>query len=428
MVQPFEPLDISIHLAIAIAIGMLVGLEREWSQKDLGTRTFGITAMAGTLSVLAGPVFAYLTFGGFLLIVALAALRNIRDGKPVATTTSAAVVVTFLLGTLVGQGHHYTPVAGALVMTMLLSLKPALTHFAGELQITEVRAAVILGMLAFVIYPALPNHPVDPWQLINPRAAWLTVIVIAALGFVNYLLLKLYAGRGLYYSALLGGMVNSTATIAELSQFLTNSDANETAIATIINFLTVLAMFLRNLLILAIFARSAAVYAAGPLLAMTLVAFVILYHQGRGRSTYVGDVKLSSPLSLPKVLKFGAIFLVISIIGNVGQRYLGHLGFLFVSIVGGIVSSASTAGAAATLALDGKISPQTAGMAAVLASIASALSNLPLLHGQIRQWSVTRRLMILSLTIVAAGVIAMWPKASSKAENSGTAEDSSMQR
>ena len=65
----FAPVDISIKLAIAIGIGMLVGLEREWSQKDLGTRTFTIVAIAGTLSILATPPIAYMTFAGVLLIV-----------------------------------------------------------------------------------------------------------------------------------------------------------------------------------------------------------------------------------------------------------------------------------------------------------------------------------------------------------------------
>ncbi|HMF76923.1 MAG TPA: MgtC/SapB family protein [Bryobacteraceae bacterium] len=101
----FPPVDISIKLAIAVGIGMLVGLEREWSQKDLGTRTFAITAMAGALSVLAASPTAYFTFSGILLIVLLTGLRNVHDGKPVETTTSAALIVTFVLGILVGQGH-----------------------------------------------------------------------------------------------------------------------------------------------------------------------------------------------------------------------------------------------------------------------------------------------------------------------------------
>ncbi len=409
MAQPaFYPTDISIKLAIAIGIGMLVGLEREWSQKDLGTRTFGITAMAGTLSVLAGPVVAYITFAGILLIVGLAALRNLHEGKSVETTTSAAVLVTFVLGILVGQGHHYTPVAAAVVMTMLLSLKPALTHFAGGLTVQEVRSAVLLGLLAFVIYPVLPDYPIDPWKMVNPRAAWLTVVVIAALGFVNYVLLKAYSSRGLYYTAALGGMVNSTATIAELAGFLAGQKENTISIATTIDLLTVVAMFVRNLLILAIFARTAVTTAAAPLMVMTSVAVICIWQQRKHGQNRIGDVKLDSPLSLSKVLKFGVIFLIIEIIGSIGQRYLGHLGFLLVSVIGGLVSSASTAGAAATLAMHGKITAQTAGLATVLTSMASALSNLPVLHHEIRQWTTTRRLTLLSSGIVAAGIATMF--------------------
>jgi uncharacterized membrane protein (DUF4010 family) len=51
--------------------------------------------------------------------------------------------------------------------------------------------------------------------LINPRESWVTVVAIAAIGFVNYVLLCLYSSRGLIYTAVLGGLVNSTATIAD---------------------------------------------------------------------------------------------------------------------------------------------------------------------------------------------------------------------
>ncbi len=106
----FPPVEISIKLAISVGIGLLVGLEREWSQKDLGIRTFTIAAMLGTLSVLSAPGFAYVSFGGILLIVLLSGWRSIHEAKAVETTTFAAVMLTFVLGVLVGQGHHYTPV------------------------------------------------------------------------------------------------------------------------------------------------------------------------------------------------------------------------------------------------------------------------------------------------------------------------------
>lgn len=403
----FPPIEISVKLAIAIGIGMLVGLEREWSQKDLGTRTFTIVAIAGTLSILAAPPIAYITFAGVLLIVLLTGLRNLHEGRQVETTTSAAVILTFVLGVLNGEGHHYTPIAAAILMTLLLSLKPALTHFAGGLLVTEVRSAVLLGLLAFVVYPVLPNQTVDPWGLINPREAWLTIVVIAALGFVNYVLLKIFSSRGLYYSAILGGLVNSTAAIAELSGSFKNQEGNITALAITIDLLTVVAMFLRNLLILAIFARAAVITAAAPLSVMMLAAGVFIWLQRKRGQANVGPLQLSSPLQLLKVFQFGVIFLAIEMVGNLGQRYFGHFGFLIVSVIGGLVSSASTAGAAATLAMRHKIDMQTAGVATVLTSMTSSLSNLPLLHQQIRKWTVTRKLTLLSCTIVAAGLVTM---------------------
>lgn len=403
----FPPLEISVKLAIAIGIGMLVGLEREWSQKDLGTRTFTIVTLAGTLSILAGLPVACIAFAGVLLIVLLTGLRNAHEGKAVETTTSAAICVMFVLGVLIGQGHHYTPVAAAILMTMLLSLKPALTHFAGGLLVTEVRSAVLLGLLAFVIYPVLPGRAIDPWGLINPQEAWLTIVIIAALGFANYVLLKIYSSRGLIYSAMLGGLVNSTATVAELAGSLKNQAQNIAPLAITIDLLTVVAMFLRNLLILAIFAGAAVKTAAGPLLVMTLVAAMFIWQHRKNAQTDIGPLQLSSPLQLSKVLKFGVIFIAIEVIGTLGQRYLGHFGFLTVSVIGGLVSSASTAGAAATLAMRHKIDMQTAGVATVLTSMTSALSNLPLMHHQIQQWAVTRKLVLLSCIAVLAGVVTM---------------------
>jgi uncharacterized membrane protein (DUF4010 family) len=403
----FSPINISINLAIATGIGMLVGLEREWSQKDLGTRTFAITAMLGMFSVLAGSLIAYVALAGVLLIVFLTGMRSVREGKPVETTTSAALILTFVLGVLVGQGHHYTPISAVIVMTMLLSLKPALTHFTGGLQVNEVRGAVLLGLLGFVIYPVLPDRLIDPWQLVNPREAWLTVILIAVLGFVNYVLLKLYSSRGLYYMAVLGGLVNSTATIAELSGFLANPKNDVTEMAIAIDLLTVIAMFVRNLLILAIFAQSAVLTAAAPLTVMAITCIFFIWQQRKRGKNPIGELKLSSPLSLVKVLKFGLIFLAIEILGTLGQRYLGHFGFLLVSVIGGMVSSASTTGAAAILALHGKVTPEMAGVATVVTSMASALSNLPMVHQQIRHWALTRKLATLSSLVVGLGLITM---------------------
>jgi uncharacterized membrane protein (DUF4010 family) len=78
-----------------------------------------------------------------------------------------------------------------IVTAALLAWKEPLAGFSHALTESELRSAILLAILAFVVYPVLPPGTLDPWGLIDPREAWITVILIAALGFANYVLLKL---------------------------------------------------------------------------------------------------------------------------------------------------------------------------------------------------------------------------------------------
>ena len=400
----FPPLDVAIKLAIAIGIGLLVGLEREWSHKDVGVRTFAITALFGGSSALISPQMALLSSVGVFLLVAFMNGRSLLLDRSLETTTSAALLVTYVLGVLVGQGHLFTPVASAIIMTMLLAWKTELARFAGDLTREELRGAVLLGLIGFVIYPLLPNRFIDPWHLLNPRQSWMIVIVIAALEFANYVLLRLFARRGLYYTALLGGLVNSTATVAELARTVGGVLKN-LAIALVL--LTSVAMFLRNLVILLMFAPAAVPIASWPLLAMTAGAVLVAWMRREQRAEPVDALHMSSPISLPYVIKFGLLFVGMQVVGTIGARFLGKYGFLALSLLGGIVSSASTTAAAATMVVHGKLSPQVAGVATVFASISSALVNLPLVERQTHDKKLTRSLTAVSFILVAIGLIVL---------------------
>jgi uncharacterized membrane protein (DUF4010 family) len=305
----------------------------------------------------------------------------------------------------IGSGHLFTPVASAILMTLLLAWKTEFQRFAGGLKPEEIRSAVLLGLIGFVIYPILPDRFLDRWQLVNPREAWITVIVVAGIGFVNYVLLRLYSTRGLYWSAALGGLVNSTAAIIELSRSLIASGLSRMAV--LVSLLTVEAMFVRNLILLAIFAHPALVTAIGPLVAMSAVTAVILRRSRSGPADPNASITLSSPLSIRRVLQFGTFFLAIEVAGNIASRVFGNWGFLTVSAIGGLFSSASAAVAAANLATRGAVSPNSAGVAVVLASMASAVVNLPLVARQTKDQSITSRLSVLTTLQVIAGVAAL---------------------
>jgi uncharacterized membrane protein (DUF4010 family) len=401
----FPVTPIALKMAVAIGIGMLAGMEREWSNKDVGIRTFAIVALLGMLASLIGPSTTVAALIGVFLLVAATNARSIIDNRSLEITTSAALMVNYLLGVLVGLGHIFTPVAGAIIMTMLLAWKTELSRFAGGLQPSEIRSAVLLGLIGFVIYPTLPNRYIDPWQLFNPSDAWISVIAIAGIGFVNYVFLRMYSTRGLYLGALFGGLVNSSATVAEVGTRLRETGMINRM--TTLCLLTTIAMFARNLILATIFSPRSLSATLVPLLAMTLVAGFWVWRDRRIEESVPGTLTLTSPISLTKVIWFGLVFICIQIAGTLLTRYFGSGGMLATGVFGGLVSSASTTAAAATMAMHGKITPALAGSATVLTSLASAAVNLPIVWRTTKDKAVVKGLSFKMATVIGTGIAAV---------------------
>jgi uncharacterized membrane protein (DUF4010 family) len=401
----FPATPIALKMAVAIGIGMLAGMEREWSNKDVGIRSFAIVSLLGMLASLIGPNVAIAGMLGVFLLVASMNTRTILTDRSLEIATSAALMLTYLLGVLVGLGHIFTPVAGAIVMTMLLAWKTELSRFAGGLQPSEIRSAVLLGLIGFVIYPVLPKRYVDPWQLFNPSDAWISVIAIAGIGFVNYVLLRVYSTRGLYLGAIFGGLVNSSATVAELGTRLRETKMVNRA--STLCLLTTIAMFARNLILATIFSPSSLSATLVPLLAMTLVAGFWIWQDRRIEDQVPGSLTLTSPISVTKVIWFGAIFIAIQIAGTLLTKYFGSYGMLATGIFGGLVSSASTTAAAATMAMHGKITAALAGSTTVLTSLASAAVNLPIVWRTTTDKAAVKSLTVRMATVIATGIVAV---------------------
>jgi uncharacterized membrane protein (DUF4010 family) len=402
----FPATPIALKMAVAIGIGMLAGMEREWSNKDVGIRTFAIVSLLGMLASVISPSIAITSFIGVFLLVAAMNARSIFSDRSLEITTSAALILNYLLGVLVGMGHIFTPVAGAVVMTMLLAWKTELSRFAGGLQPSEIRSAVLLGLIGFVIYPILPNRYIDPWQLFNPSDAWISVIAIAGIGFVNYVCLRVYGARGLYMGAIFGGLINSSATVAELSARAQETGAVSRTSALCL--MATMAMFARNLVLATIFSPQSLSATIAPLLAMTVVAGLWLWRDHATTEDKIpGTLTLSSPVSLSKVLWFGILFIAIQILGSLLTRFFGNYGMLATGVFGGLISSASTTAAAATMAMHGKITAALAGSTTVLASLASAAVNLPIVWRTTNSNAVVKRVTIEMTTVIGIGIAAV---------------------
>src|SRR6266852_2035997 len=270
-------------VAASAAIGLLIGLEREWAHKEAGVRSFAITALLGTLAWLVSPTLAFVQVGIIIIAILLVNFYSMVKDHPLEITTSLALALTNILGILVGMGAFFIAFTCAIVVAALLSWKTELVAFTSKLKVSEIRRPLLMGFITAVVYPLLPDSYIDPWNIINPRSIWFTVIIVSALNFVNYVLLRQLGMRGMKYSAILGGLVNSAATSALLGAELKASP--DFSVDAPSDFLLAdLAMIVRTGALVAIFswaggpqASLAVLVVLGPMLVVAAIISLIIY-------------------------------------------------------------------------------------------------------------------------------------------------------
>jgi uncharacterized membrane protein (DUF4010 family) len=395
------------RMGLAVAIGIFVGLEREHSGK-LGTRTFGLVALLGCLAGIVGPQFIWAAVAFVLLLIGLINWRRLSARDQLATTTSLSLAIVLMCGAVVGMGHLYSPVLTAILCTALLAWKQPIRSFISGLTQQEIRSAVLLAVLSGIVLPALPSRPVDPWQLIDPRDNWWSVVLIAGIGFVNYILLRILGPGGMEVTAFFGGLVNSRKVIVE---FMLRAESNREALLPVMFrgvMLATAAMALRNAIIIVVLAKSseALLYSVAPLGLMFALSAILWFAHPLHRDVGTApELTLDSPFSLSAALKFGAVFLLLNIVGALAQRHFGSGSFFFVSIAGGLLSSGSSIASASTLIHHGEVPALTGVIGVVLSSLTSVLINIPLLQRVPAEGGYRRKTIAALCGIALAGAV-----------------------
>ena len=314
----FPPPEVAVKIVIALGVGFLVGLEREWAHKDVGVRTFAVTSLLGMLGSLLGNEFALLAVIGCLLFIVFMNLRAIWSDRAPEITTSVSLMVVCFLGILTGRGHLFTPVASAIILTHAADLEGRVYAFrrradaAGDSQRGPHRAfgAGDLSLAAEPLHRqvalAEPARSLDYGG--SAGGHWLCELCAAAAVQQPRVLLRGGAGRaGEQYG---GGRRSCALGASAGRQFI--------SLPLGLILLTRTAMFVRNLAILVIFAPAVAATGLWPLLAMALAAALIAWIGHRKSKVPEQQMKISSPVSLRRVFSMGAIFVAIQIASTPG--------------------------------------------------------------------------------------------------------------
>ncbi|NHN40688.1 DUF4010 domain-containing protein [Halorubellus sp. JP-L1] len=375
-----------VRLVLAAALGLFLGLEREWSQKSAGVRTFSLIALLGAVFALLADDLAYgtsLVVVGGVLVIAQGVLLAVRglvddDQSGLSLTTSVSMLVAYGVGAMVASGYVLEGVTVAVISSLLLVLKRELHAFADNLSREEVRSATEFAILAFVVYPLLPSGTVEfsypPLGLepiaIEPQIVWLMVVTVAGIGIVNYAVVLTYGGRGIAITGFFGGLASSTAVVGTMLDHV-RDDENATTYAVAAILLANAAMASRNLVIAVAFTLSAGVLVGAivPLVVVIVGSFAIAAATADWSETV--EIDLESPFSLRYVLGFGAVFLVVLVVGSVAQAQVGAGAFVATAFVTGLVSSAGATTSAVLLFRAGTIDEPATVLAVLLATASS---------------------------------------------------------
>lgn len=344
-------IEIFLRLGLALAIGLLLGLERGWhgraedeGDRIAGIRTFALTGMFGGVSgwladlmAPALPAFALLSLGGLL---ALSYWLRLREDDDLGLTTEVALLLTFVLGVASVIGDMAPVAAVAVVAAILLSMKPTLHHWVRQIERFELESLFKLALISVVILPLLPDQGYGPGAVLNPYELWWAVVIVATLSFVGYLAIRIAGTQfGMLATGLFGGLASSTSTTLALAR-LVRADGSLSQIAAAGIVIAGSVTFLRIVALVAVFEPALVAPLVWPMVTMaaTGLAGAGLLHifAGGDKASHDEIPDIGNPLALKAALGFGVILAVVLIAVHYLRGWLGSEGVFAAAAFSGI--------------------------------------------------------------------------------------------
>lgn len=338
-----------VRLGLALAIGLLVGLERGWHERSeaegeraAGLRTFGLIGLLGgiwgLLANYIGPIptgLAFLAFAGALTLFRWR--QTAREGT-FGVTTVVAGFLTFAIGAYAALDNMTVAAAAGVSTAALLASKNWLHAWLRILTWPELRSALILLVMSFVILPVLPDRGFGPFGGVNPWRVWLMTVFIAGVSFIGYIAVKAAGPR---YGALIagsaGGLVSSTVTTVDLAR---RAKAEPRIWRTQLAgaLLASAVMFARVGVVVAMFGPELLERLAGPLAAAGVITVGAAFALSASVSAPDDQVALSyrNPFDLQPVLGFGALLAAIVFLSRALTETLGGEGGIALAAITGV--------------------------------------------------------------------------------------------
>lgn len=339
----------------ALAIGLLIGLERERrkgagsQRKAAGIRTFALLSLSGAIAASLNDMTVLIA--GVFTVCAMVVSYQRTSAKDPGLTTEVAMLAALLLGVL---SYEKPALAGAaaVFVVLILSGKDHLHKVAVQLlSEAEARDLLVLAVCAFLLLPLLPNHTLDPWHTLNPRKLWLLAVAIMAIGAVGHFALKLLGTKGLAIAGLAGGFVSSTATIVAMGH-RAKAHPSMTAPAASAALMSNVGTIVQLAIVLGTFSPAFLHRLLWPLMAAGGAAVVSAWIANRRAAGHVSGVEGlygEGIFALPRVFGFVAVLAGVMLAAGFLREVLGSEHIIWIIGLSGLADVHAAAASAASL-------------------------------------------------------------------------------
>lgn len=374
------------RLAVALALGLLIGVERGWKTRDLepgrrvaGVRTFAVIGLLGGLSavltLLTSPVTLAAAMVGMGALLGLNHWYALSQGEDIGSTTIVAALATYALGALAGFGELAVAAAAAVVLTGVLGVKQQLHGLLRRVEAKEMSAVIELLAISVVLLPVLPDQGYGPFQALNPYQIWWMVVLIAGLSFLGYVTIKVIgAQRGVILTGLMGGLASSTVTAINLARL--SKESGETAARPLLAAGAVAAvatMYPRVLVIVAVVVPDLVTRLLWPLGLATAVALASVAWRWRQSTRIQNPERLQprNPFELSMALQFAVLLTAVMLAARALRAWAGDAGLYALSFVSGLSDVDAIVLSLSSMGGDGEVAATVATLGIVLAVLAN---------------------------------------------------------
>lgn len=340
-----------LKLIVSFFCGFVIGIERTRVSAQYGARDHIFFSMIATSLIILyekfltsqeGFILIIITISGMIIFLLIGSIYRLFREKDAGYTTTLSMMLAIVVGILCFYNESLAIVISVFFL-IILSTKKQFNKIR-SLQDIEWQGTIEFIAIIVLLYILIP----DELELfsIQIKPIITIFIIILAIKYFSYFILKSSLEKNLYYISFLGGFAHSEATTIELAEVGASSSSVWLVIQTMLVRMIIVLLISPNLLY----------YALYPILITVFIGLVGSFLILRKKQTSLDFKKIKNPLSLKSALIFAGTYFIAVII-TILLKFLDLNIFLYFIIVFciGFLSGGASSLFVATSYLEGLI-------------------------------------------------------------------------